>query len=277
MKKKKIDISEKLDILSSIWILSCNDENPQITYEGIKYRLGLPDNFDVKALVHSRSELFRKHTTQMLLNSWKVDMLNNKRLPSWIKDVEDKEQRKQIINALTIEDIFRSQFRAEANSPRSKIEIINWGLQHINRLRKAELDVKHEKMRIFSSIWIPILSTIVAIVAVVSSFYVQFTNNKNQAFLKNYEIEFRPKQLGYSEFMNAATQSYFYAVHNNKLQMVQYLDRIENSYYSLEPFLKDSDRDKIWEQYQQYSGLCYSIIESDLPKDLKKSADSFIW
>lgn len=57
------------DILSAIWILSCNDENPIMTYRSIKYRLGLPENYDAKGLIESRGELFRKGVPQNRLVS----------------------------------------------------------------------------------------------------------------------------------------------------------------------------------------------------------------
>ncbi len=258
--------------------MSCNDDNSQITYQGIKHRLGLRDDFDVKALVQSRSELFRKQTTSIQLNSWKSDMLNRERIPSFIQEIEDLNLRTETINALTITDVFRSQFRAEAGSPRSKIQIIEWGLQHIDRLRKSELESKQERTRFLTSVWIPVFSTVVAIIAVVSSFYVQYTNNKNQTFLKNYEIELRPKQDGYSNYMKSISQAYYYAQANNTEQMTQSLDKAENSYYIIEPFLTSYDRNRIWGQFQQFSGLCYTVMLSDSIRNKpQKSFDSFLW
>jgi len=75
---------DKLDIVSAIWILACNDENPIITYEGIRYRLGLRNDFNVKHLVQARGEMFRRGIPAPLLQSWKEDMLAGKHLPSWI-------------------------------------------------------------------------------------------------------------------------------------------------------------------------------------------------
>ena len=278
MRKKKIDMNNQLDILCSIWILACNDENPKITYQGIRSRLGLAKDFDVKALVYSRGELFRKQTPQSQLNKWQDEMRQGRHLPTWIREIQDANSRTEKINSLTPTDVFRSQFRAEANSSRSDIEIINWGLQHIDRLRKAELETKQERTRFFTSIIIPIFSTIVAIVAVISSFYVQYSNNQNQTFLKHYEVELKPKQNGYTNFMKAISQSYFSAQANNSEQMTQSLDNAESSFYIFEPFLSAYDRDRIWGQYQQFSGLCYSVVLSDsLRKDSKKSFDTFLW
>ena len=50
---------QDIDLVSAIWILASNDENPLITYRGLIHRLGLPPDFNIKATVASRRELFR--------------------------------------------------------------------------------------------------------------------------------------------------------------------------------------------------------------------------
>ena len=79
-----IDRADDLDILSAIWILSCNDENPILTYKGITTRLGLPDKFDARTLIRSRSELFRPGTLNSRLDAWKKLMKSGKSRPAWI-------------------------------------------------------------------------------------------------------------------------------------------------------------------------------------------------
>lgn len=273
MAKRKTDTANHLDILCSIWILACNDKNPQISYQGITQRLGLPEDFDVRTLVQSRGELFRKETTPNQLNSWKEEMLIGKNLPNWIREIEDQQKRIVKINSLKVEDVFRSQFRPEQNSPRSDIQIIDWGLQHIDRLRRAELETNNEKIRKFTSIYLPIMSTVVAVIAVISSFYVQYTNNKNQTILKHYEVELRPKQEGYSIFMQSFTESLRCAAQNDKVQMDHELDKINDAYFILEPFLPDKDRELIWKKYQKFSLFCTSLLKSD---SIKKRSDESI-
>jgi hypothetical protein len=134
-------------ILSATWILACNDETEMITYEGIKHRLNLQDDFDIKGLIQCRGELFRKGLPRYRLKEWKEAMLGGRRRPSWILDIEDPSIQRQRIEALTADDIFRSQFRAEKDAPRSPIEIIDWGLQHIDRLRKASLEAREESIK----------------------------------------------------------------------------------------------------------------------------------
>lgn len=55
--QKNITTSTDLDTLSAIWILACNDDNPQITYNGIKFRLGLDNDFAIRELISSRPRI----------------------------------------------------------------------------------------------------------------------------------------------------------------------------------------------------------------------------
>lgn len=272
MNIKNDQIIKDYDILASIWILACNDEMSQMTYEGIKYRLGLENNYDVKALIHSRGELFRKKTQQAQLALWIDDMLKGNHRPSWIRDILDEKERIEKIKTLTVNDVFRSQFRSEANSPRSEIEIINWGLQHIERLRNVAIEAKQEKTRKFTSVWLPILSTLVAVTAVVCSFLNQYTSNKEQEQLKHYEIEFKPRQEGYSTFMKFVLQAYYRASKMDKKRTDSALDNLEGTYYNIEPFLSLNHRDSIWNLYQYYTNFCYLTIERN--KKLKDDVNN---
>lgn len=69
-------------------------------------------------------------------------MRQGKSLPQWIRDLPNAEAQRRAIETLSSEDVFRSQFRAHRGSDRSPIEIISWGLQHLDRLRKANLEAR---------------------------------------------------------------------------------------------------------------------------------------
>lgn len=276
MKQKSISTSTDLDTLSAIWILACNDDNPQITYEGIKFRLGLDKDFALKELIYSRPELFRKKTSEKLLNSWKKEMRLGRKIPSWITENNNSTEREIIIEKITISDVFRSQFRTEVDAPRSGIEVINWGLQHIERLRKAEMDTKQEKTRNFSSIWLPLASIIIAAITVIASTVIQYENIQTQKSLKHYEVELRPKQTEYSNFMKEITQAYFSASKKNRIQLIQDLNSIENSYFLMEPFLAEKNRKELWDKYLEYSNFCNDLYHSKLNEPNDIFIDKFI-
>lgn len=165
--KNIVSEPDDIDIVSAIWVMASNDENPMITYEGIRYRMGLPDSYDVRGLVRKKPELFRHGVSSSRLANWKNQMRIGKSLPSWIREIENPQERTSIIDSLATSDIFRSQFRTEADSPRSSLEVIDWGLQHIDRLRKARTEARtarNTNLQLWSVIILGILN-IVATVA----------------------------------------------------------------------------------------------------------------
>jgi hypothetical protein len=127
--------------------MASNDENPIITYKGITYRLGLDPKIDIKKLVQSRGDLFRMGVPSRWLAEWELDMRKGLRLPTWIRDAENEADRNKMIDELSADDVFRSQFRAEHDAERSDIEIISWGLNHIERLRKASHESKQKSIQ----------------------------------------------------------------------------------------------------------------------------------
>jgi hypothetical protein len=73
-------------------------------------------------------------------------LLEGKHRPSWIRILNDEVQRTKI-QALTTDDVFRSQFRAARGSESSPVEVMKWGLEHIDRLRKAKLEAKDASVK----------------------------------------------------------------------------------------------------------------------------------
>jgi hypothetical protein len=130
---------EELDLVSAVWILASNDENHLITYEGIRERLGLSASFDVRGLILKRRELFRPGAPPGELEDWQSSMRKGSRLPTWIKLIEDNSKRLSAIDGLSQKDVFRSQFRPNRGSPKSEVEVLSWGLDHIDRIRKSKV------------------------------------------------------------------------------------------------------------------------------------------
>jgi hypothetical protein len=153
---------DDLDTVSAIWILASNDENPLITYKGIVHRLGLPDSYDVRAIVASRPELFRTGAIDARINGWKASLRSGKSIPGWLKALDDA-TRSAAIEALSSGDIFRSQFRAHSGAERSPIEIIKWGLEHLDRLRKAKADANDasvKRWQMWLVFWVTLLGVV---------------------------------------------------------------------------------------------------------------------
>lgn len=164
------DDIQELDLVCAIWIFACNDETSLITYRGIQHRLDLQDGYDVRGLVKRRPELFRPGASENHLEAWKAEMLQGRRLPSWIKSIQSEDDRRTAIASLTTNDVFRSQFRARKEAERSQIEIIKWGLDHIDRLRKARSeasDASAKRWQMWLVFW-------VSLAGVVSQFFIAY-------------------------------------------------------------------------------------------------------
>lgn len=263
MKKNRVIVrgADELDVLSAVWILSCNDENPLVTYEGIKYRLSLPDEYDIKTVIRSRGELFRPKVVPHRLEEWKKQMKDGKHLPSWISDIQDPTVRVAKIEGLSVDDVFRNQARTRSDSAPASIEVIKWGLEHIDRLRKAGVEDREQRLKRASGLWVPLLSMFVALIAVVSSAFLQNRSINTQIDLKRYETSFRPKQEGYALFMNSIVESFQNAYRGEGDAMVSNLAKAATGYYRLEPFFAESKRTAIWDQYQKFKALCYILTK----------------
>src|SRR3990172_7246873 len=120
----KADTPDEFAILTATWILASNDENPLMTYTGINYRLDLPSNYDIRRLINSRGELFRRGVQDFRLEEWKRKMLpSSASRPLWIRELGNEETQIVAINRLTPDEIFRSQFRPTSGAEKSPIEI----------------------------------------------------------------------------------------------------------------------------------------------------------
>lgn len=163
---------EELDLISAIWILASNDENHLLTFEGIRERLGLKDGFDVKGLVLKRRELFRPGAPPGELEEWQASMRTGNRLPAWIKRVTDGPKRLAAIDELSQEDVFRSQFRANRGAPKSQVEIVSWGLEHIERIRKSRIATRDASVKAWQ-MWMVFGVGVANIVATIAVAYMK--------------------------------------------------------------------------------------------------------
>jgi hypothetical protein len=157
--------TDEFAVLAAMWILASNDDNPLITYRSVQDRLNLPESFDVRELVRRHGELFRLRMPPSRLDQWKSDMRAGRRLPSWLKEATAAD-RAQLIDALTPEDGFRSQFRSGADAPRSDVAVIEWGLGHIERLRKAKSEARAATAKSWQ-MWLVLGATILGVIATI--------------------------------------------------------------------------------------------------------------
>ena len=148
-KRTKHDLlrPDVFDVLSATWVFACNDENPIITYRGLEHRLGTNKYADIKRLIRARGDLFRQGVPKRRLEKWKEEMMMEKHLPRWIAEIEDNALRQKAIKELTEDDVFRSQFRTGDEAPKSSLQVVDWGLQYIDRLRHAGYEARERSAK----------------------------------------------------------------------------------------------------------------------------------
>lgn len=244
-----ISKSDDFDVLSAIWILSCNDDNPIVTYRGLSERLGLPEDFDVRTLVQSCRELFRPGILDSRLRDWKAKMKSGKGRPGWILEIKDKIEQEKTIDRIGRTDVFRNQFRVEQDAPKCGLETIDWGLKHIERLRKDVAEEEQTRQRKWASLIIPLFSLVVAFFSVLASVGVQWYSIREQMEMKRYEVGFKPKQDAYSMFMIAFTEAMTSANARDKAVVFDQLKRMEGAYYLFEPFLTGQQRADVYDKF----------------------------
>lgn len=283
------DIDES-GILSAIWILACNDENPLLLYDSTIFRLGLPESYDLEGLIKRHGELFRQKCPEFRLEEWKKEMLKGNHLPLWIREIEDTKERKALINSLEPDDVFRSQFRANAKAPRSDISIIDWGLEHIERIRKAKIETKEEKWKFLKEGVIPIVSIVVALIAVIASSLIQYINIGSQEELKKYEIN-RQEELKkyeidkqkeskkyevsfklridiYISLMRFFETAFEHAKNRDRSKLQRNLSQMEFDYYQIRPFLSEEAQKTYVKNYNEYSSYLNKLFSKGLIKNL---------
>jgi hypothetical protein len=160
-----MEIPDEYAVLAAIWILASNDETSLITYKGIRQRLNLPPDYDVQRLVLCHGELFRQRIPKWMLKRWQDEMHQGKHHPAWIREANE-DDRPRLIDPLTPDDGFRSQFRSEIAAPRSDIAIIEWGLNHIERLRKAKSEALQATAKSWQ-MWLVFATSIAGVAATI--------------------------------------------------------------------------------------------------------------
>lgn len=258
-KRTPISETDDLDILSAIWILSCNDDNPFMLYKSIIDRLELPNDFDAKTLIKRRPELFRAGILEWQLDEWKERMRHGRRKPRWLLKISDNKKREEAINRISEDDVFRNQFRVEKDAPKCSVEIIEWGLRHIERLRKDWSEEREGKIRRVAALWLPLGSLVLAGFSVGVTGIGQWRALESQVALKHYEVSFKPKQESYARFMDELVLAAIAANRRDEDLTRDHLNKMESAYYQFEPFLGRELSGDVFKRFDEFTAACLKM------------------
>lgn len=253
-------------VLTSIWVLSCNDKVPQMTYQGILERVEIPKGTDIRKLIKKFPELFQEKIPQKHFLEWKSEMLNEVNRPKWIAN---SDSQKKTISELIIEDVFRNRFRNSIDSEANNTDILKWGLEYL----KDHFVINKNKTeliwtRIFT-ILIPLLSIIVAGISVYSS----SSNNKNLIEFERKKTEREIILPSYHRFLNSINNSVINSYVNKDYEYTaNEISKTRTAFFELNPFLDSLEYSKIKLQLNEYHYLI--LKEKDLDSLTSKEMDS---
>jgi hypothetical protein len=262
---------EELNVLSAIWILSANDENAIITYKGVISRLGLLDEDRIRTLIRNRRDLFRLRIPESRLAAWKREMKEGRHQPVWIMEILNEVDRHAEIENLTVNDVFRNQFRIEDRASKCSLETIDWGLQYIERMRVAAANRRQER-RILWSATLSILSVFVTVATLLAttwfqnkSIQLQTVSLDAQTNLKKYEVTFKPRQEGYANVMGSLAKASFVAnTAENKAEIEGALLQVHNHIFAVFPFMTSDQSSEIMQMIVKFTQLADSRASARL-------------
>lgn len=243
------------DALPAIWVLSCLDETPMMTYHGIVNRTGITED-EARKLVGSRRDLFRPGVPARRLDEWKAKMRKERSLPAWILEMPDAAQQQKAIDELSPKDVFRNQFRVEDHAPKCSLEIISWGLSHLDLIRKSAATIREEKLKRWGTVVLPTAAILVTLAVALTAQALQWKTSNDQRYLKFYEVSFKPKQENYTAFMSSFNEAILACASADEQKALVQINRMESAYFALDPFFDDETRKSIFSKFIEFSRLC---------------------
>jgi hypothetical protein len=256
-KREGPERTDPADVLSGVWILASIDQDPAMSYAGIRHRLGLGKDFNLRGLIAEHGELFRVGITEDALEKLKQKFRSKPNaVPAWLQEIPEKD-REDTIKDLTTDDFFRSQFRTRPEADRSPTEIIEWGLQHIERLRKSRMERREERQRRWSTLVIPAVTALVAFGTLIGTVYFQQQTLRDQRHSREYEV----RADSYSRFVQALWPATQGSVSGTR----QAIDEADRAFVQLEPFLDRTQRDQLWREYRHFANACLTNARTGEP------------
>jgi hypothetical protein len=243
------------DTLSAIWVLSCLDEDPILTFAGIANRTGLSDE-EARKLVASRREMFRPGVSEKRLAAWKDKLRLGKSRAAWVLEIGDVERQNSAIDAISTRDVFRNQFRVNADAPKCSVEIINWGLNHLDLIRKSGATFRDERQRRWGAVVLPTVAILSTLLISLISQTLQWKISDNQRAQKYYEVNFKPKQESYAAFFSAFNEAANACASADEPRALAQINKMEVAYYSLDPFFDDDARKAIFSRFVEFTNVC---------------------
>jgi len=276
---------DDLDVISAIWMLSCNDPDTIMTYKGIAHRLALKgwDVERVRHVVQSRAELFSPVVSSRWFKEWQEWIKKEAHYPGWVLELTGKAARDKAIDDLTRQDVFRCQFRND-NRPTDKTDPcvpvcdtdqVKLGIEHLDRLRKAGAEERDERLKYRTTVIVPVvallltslvggLSTLVSYWSLQNSRHLaQQTADLTRAdeLVKLWDLSTRMRGNAYEGVFNSMQSASDAALAGNKEETGKQLIQVRSDFYRLEIVIDDPQaRKQLWNRYGEFKQLCSDAL-----------------
>jgi hypothetical protein len=127
------------------------------------------------------------------------------------------------------------------------------------RLESIQSSSHSSKVR---DIWIPLLSAIIAMLGVMSGISAQYLASRSQLESKHLEVTFQAKQTAYSTLLPPLHTCFIHASQGEVASGFTCVDKLQASYFGLEPFLAPKARTHAWETLQAILALYQDALKS---------------
>lgn len=256
----KKDSPEYFKILSAIWMISNTEECPLILYKQLYISLKISESIDLKGIIQDNREFFKHGSNQKELDImktiWKRDGLN----PDYLKTSQKSEEVNNNIDKIGTDDVFKSYFRISGCNEKTSIEIINWGVNHIDKLQQAIKDKKKYMIFRFSAILLPLFTMIF-------SMSIHLLTSYNQQRLMNYNLTLKKIEQGslHSNMIINDIYSNVIDLNNNilsidSLTFYKKVSEIEKNLFYLIPFSATVSVSEIENELKKYKEIGFRLL-----------------
>ncbi len=272
---------DDLAITAAIWVMSCNDESSLIPYYALSYQLGIADA-DARRLVRSRPELFRPSAPPAWLDAWKQNLGGPGTSPGWYLAIPP-ESRAATLAGIRGADAFCNQFRAEQDSPRCSLDVMRWGVEHLERLRDRAAESRRQRRELWTHWIAPGVTLLAALLVIVGSFALRpwpgpagapaAAASAEQPALSLAHRD--PTLAAYAAFMIALDSIREAALGNDIDAFRKARAEADEKFYLVEAFLRPDARGSLTYEYKWIIEMGRLLASRDIPIITEVSVDGY--
>lgn len=143
----------------AIWVKACNDQRPIMFYKSCKENFNFKNEEKVRELIKKNRELFRPLSAETLTEYQRYYTNHPEKFQAIFQNIEGEDVN-EAIDRLTTNSAFTSQYRIKPDKPKSKNEILEFGIELIMKKWELEVKSKEERFRSWAYIIVPAIALV---------------------------------------------------------------------------------------------------------------------